>query len=381
VPPPVHNVRTHSLPLRAGLTTLAGELRQAGYHTAGITSTPATAGKFGFSRGFAFYDDWTITLGAAPEVLLLNEQPPEVLAKITSPQVTRLALRWLNTQWDRDQPFFLHLFYYDPHYDYVPPEPYDQMFTDPKYDGHQDGRGLVNLQGTANRSAADKAHIVALHDGEIRFTDDHIKTLLEELKTQGLLRHTIVMVVGDHGEEFWEHGGLTHGHTLYEELLRIPLIVRYPPAVRAGLVVKRQVGQIDIMPTLLELAGVAVPAQCLGRSLVPLLGGNESAVAERAVVSETEIVTHLRSIRTPTQKMIEQVDAKVLAMYDLAADPGEHNDLSQTERAKEFQGLAQKYREWNELVSSRQAHEQAAEKQPEIDPRLLRQLKSLGYVK
>jgi arylsulfatase A-like enzyme len=381
LPPGMHGCTTYQNSLPRGLKTIASELQASGYQTIGMTASPVTHSKFGFGRGFDLYDDFTVLMGAG---VAIPEDAGALPAKAhdlraTSEQLTRMAAKWLGGRRAKDKPFFLFLFYLDPHYDYLPPPPYDRMFTDPGYAGGQNGSGIKELAGKP-LTDEDKRNIVGLYDGELRYTDDHIGKLMEELRKQGLYDDTVILVTGDHGDEFWEHGGVGHGHTLYEELIRVPLIVRYPGLDARGTVVTGQVSHIDIMPTLMDMAGLPIPPQCLGRSLPPSLARRETGQsADRPVFLESGTSGELKAIRTPARKIVERGAGASCEMYALAEDPAEMKNLAGTSRAEEFSLLNGQFQQWRKLVEAR-AGERRAAKPVDLDPRLLQQLRSLGYV-
>ena len=143
-----------------------------------------------------------------------------------------------------EKPFFLFLHYYDPHHEYRPPEPYASRFPEHPY------------------------------AGEIAYTGAAVGDVIEALRARGLYDQTLVIVTSDHGEEFGEHGKVGwHSHSLYDELLRVPLLLKLPDSRHAGTSVEQQVRGLDILPTLLELVGVEIPEQARGRSLLGLLTG------------------------------------------------------------------------------------------------------------
>jgi arylsulfatase A-like enzyme len=204
--------------------------------------------------------------------------------------------------------------------------------------------------------------------------DDHIEKLLAALRRLGLYEDTLILITADHGEEFWDHGGVTHGHTLYEELVRVPLAMRLPGRLPAGTVITEQVHHVDLMPTVLDLAGVARPAQCTGLSLVPLARGNADRFQDRRVLIEVQADVELQAARTPSRKWIEGAGGR-REIFDLAADPKERTDLSGHTGLEEFAPLGA------ELLRHRAAaRAPAAGPTGPIDPRLLEKLRSLGYV-
>lgn len=255
-----HGVIAETDQLPAGIPTLAQVLREAGRATAGIVSAPLLDSRFGFDRGFDLYDDQTIPAPTSFDAL--RDEP--------APVVERLAVDWLREHAER--PFFLFLHFWDVHYDYIPPPPYDTLF-DPNYAGSMSGRDFFHDTAVNRRIAArDLEHIIALYDGEIRWVDDHIGRILSVVDGLGIAARTAIIVTADHGDEFFEHGFKGHGRTLYREVMQVPLIVRAPTA-KPGTVVDAAVSLSDIMPTVLELAGLEIPPGMDGVSVSPALRG------------------------------------------------------------------------------------------------------------
>lgn len=377
--PSAHNVVNYTRSLAEGATSLAAELVKGGYQTAGIISNPGMNSQFGFGRGFGLYDDSTVVFNVGLDFFEdKGSQRRDVIGTPCSADMTFQAGSWLKDKRKPGVPFFLFLLYFDPHCDYTPPAPYDEMFTAPDYQGEQNGRGIKALAGKT-LTPADKEQIIGLHDGEIRYTDDKIGELIEGLNKLGLTEDTVIVITADHGEEFWDHGGVAHGHTLYDELIRIPLIIRFPKRISPGAVVRKQVTHIDLMPTLLDMAGLPIPAQCQGRSLCPLLRGQEGDFGEQPVISETSIQDDYACIRTPTRKIVEKNKGLTREMYALSEDPKEQKDLSATKRSKEFEPLAREFQEMKKKMT-KEAKAAGIVAQSDLDPRLLRQLRSLGYI-
>jgi len=173
-----------------------------------------------------------------------------------------------------------------------------------------------------------------LYDGEIAFTDRAIGRLLAGLTSLGLAERTVVVLFADHGEEFGDHGGIAHGHTLYGELLHIPLIIRAPGFAPRR--VSALVRQIDVMPTVLELLGLPVPEDLEGTSLVPAMRGEP--LPDLPVLGELRQSQRHRfdSLQRGSWKLLLDRVADRVALYDLASDPGEHEDVaaSEPERAR-----------------------------------------------
>jgi arylsulfatase A-like enzyme len=255
-----HGVITQTDGLSPRVPTLAEAVRAAGLTTGGVVATLFLQPRYGFGRGFDYYDDSNVARTWYDE-----------LTAETAPGVTRQAINWLRQQQNRR--FFLFLHFWDVHYDYIPPPPYDQMF-DPGYRGSVDGRNFMhNPAVKRGMPERDLQHLLALYDGEIRWVDDHIGTVMATLSEMGVADRTAVIVTGDHGDEFFEHGGKGHQRTLYREVVQVPLVMRIP-GVAAGQVVQMPVSLVDVMPTVLELVGARAPAGLEGVSLVPELAGH-----------------------------------------------------------------------------------------------------------
>ena len=308
-----------NLPHDGKAVTFAETLRGAGYATVGITANGMVSHRFGYGKGFDLWDDYSATL------------PPEAgMMKAASGYAKGMALTkmGLNRLKRRDpaKPLFLFLFYMDPHWDFYPPLPYDRMFD-------STGKGPIR---NAWAMKADKVtpeirrRTLDAYDGEIAYCDNAISNLLASVAAMPRWNDTVVVIAGDHGESFWERGFSGHGNYLYDQELKVPLMIRVPKnrGLKPGTVVKGQVGGIDLAPTLLDLAGVPVPPSWKGRSLVSAM---ERGVSDgRPVVTETRVRDNLwqRAVRTDRWKVIAIDDfTKPVEAYDLVADPGETNNL------------------------------------------------------
>jgi len=174
----------------------------------------------------------------------------------------------------------------------------------------------------------DEEGLAALYDGELHRLDGLVGELVGLLEAKGLTGQTLVVFTSDHGQEFAEHGGYTYGHSLYDEVLRVPLFVAGMGAGSAGGVVETPVSLLDLAPTLLEIGGASIPAEAEGRSLLPALQGG--ALAERPVYSESlyRVPVELKAMRSGGYKLIYDADRGEMEIYDLTADPGEQTNLA-----------------------------------------------------
>jgi len=324
-----HGLVDNGQRLAPELVTLAERLAAAGYHTAGFFGGPYLHPTFGLSDGF---EVWESCMTAVPD-----ELPEEALreesrarrarshADVTGPRTLEKVARWADAR-PADRPFFLFVHLWDVHYDFIPPPPYDRMF-DPGYAGSLSGAGFMTNPAVRPRmDPRDLQHLVALYDGEIRFTDHVLGEILAALGSRGLLADALVAVTADHGEEFFEHGRKGHQRTLFDEVVRIPLVLHAPGRLPAGRVVRDQVRIVDLAPTLLAAAGVPSPGSMEGRDLLPLARG-EVAAPRSALLELYADGRDQRALRTLGRKAYARGTRAGHrlpdVLYDLARDPRE----------------------------------------------------------
>lgn len=380
LPPERHGVVDDGMTLRGDPLFLTEVLWQAGYTTVGLVSAPYLDAMYGFSQGFDLYDDQSI----ARRSFEGSHQGS------TSPLLLGIFDAWLQ-RWNaggRERPFFAFLHMWDVHYDYTPPPPYDSMF-DPDYRGDVTGEDFEGgTQVHAGMDPRDLAHVVALYDGEIRYTDYYLGLVLDRLRRLGILDQTIVVVTADHGDEFLEHGRKGHKKALYDESILVPLIIRYPRTVPAGRVITEQVRLMDIGPTILALAGLPAPPDfgadgVTGPYAARDLGPWITAPPDRRpppLPAFSDLVgdapVPLASMRTAQFKLIqEQSGERREELYALPSDPGEHTNLLPDAPAAVVP-LREELAEWRTTWSDRQLAGPAA-----LDEEHQERLRALGYVK
>jgi len=372
-----HGVVDETSVLPSSIPTLGQIFKAAGFSTAGFASGPYLAGHYGYERGMDTYRD-------------LSERfadPRAARSAVLSPEINDNALAWLDAH--AGERFFLFLHYFDIHYDYVPPAPYDTMF-DPDYTGTIDGRNFIERSDVNPKmDKRDLDHIRALYDGEIRFTDEHVGRVLDKLAALGLLEKTVVLLVSDHGDEFFEHGNKGHHRTVYDEVIHVPFVLRLPGKAHAGQRVEDQVSLVDVLPTLLESAAIAVPPDAEGISVRHFFEGTPPQrdavysefydkqgfnlqVARRTAADKT--IHHFNRITHPTRGAVEY--------YELATDPRERDDRS-GQRCDAVDSSLTKMGGWlNQQWRAERSAEAAAggHSSIKIDNETMERLKSLGYV-
>jgi arylsulfatase A-like enzyme len=365
--------------------TLAECLKNHGYRTLAISSSPVvtksntTHSLGGFEQGFDLFDE-SVAYGV--DWNWQWRSPEGVVEK---------ALGWIEKS---DRPFFLFLYIMDPHSDYRCPEPYHSRF-DPDYRGRkevEDGQmaffAAEILKGSESRlDRRDIEHFVALYDGEVAYADSEIGRLLKSLEKRNRLDETLVVLTSDHGEEFLEHGGVHHGYTLYNEVTRVPLVVRYPPQIPQSRVIDdRLVQSIDMAPTILEIAGIEKPAGMQGESLMPLIRNSEASWREYAL-SETPF-TDMKALTKGKWKYIYSLGTRPLApvhritqaqggrLYNLEEDPGELRDVysENPELARDLHAILLG------LLPEAERNRLGENQEIEMHTHVKEQLKSLGYL-
>jgi arylsulfatase A-like enzyme/cytochrome c-type biogenesis protein CcmH/NrfG len=320
--------------LPVGVGTAAEDFARAGYRTAAFVSGFPLNRRFGFDRGFEAYDDH-FPKGEDPR------RAPHV--ERFADATTDAVLRWLEAPDGTHgrRPFFLWVHYYDPHAPYEPPGEFAVRFRDEPY------------------------------DGEVAFVDQQTARLLRRLEEKGELGRTFVLATSDHGEALGEHGEQSHGLFIYDATLKVPFLVA-GPGVSAGRVPTTVARGIDVLPTLLDLAGLTAPPDIEGRSLRAAIEGHEMSDAP----AYAETLYPLRELgwaplfawRTARHKMIE---APRPELYDLSSDPGETRSSAAGDGAR----LAQMQQELRAALA-RPAPSAAAE----LDPETAERLRALGYV-
>ena len=282
--------------LRSGIPTLGERLREHQFQTGAVMNVVFCNPASGLDRGFESYDFRTSDAS--------NRGHRNAAA------TTDAALGWVSQVTDR--PFFLLVHYFDAHLTYDPPEPFDTLFletgTEPIPRGFGSAEQVMALRdGSIPMTPQQRQALVARYDGELRFLDQEFGRLRTGLQALGRWDDSMIVVVGDHGEEFWDHGGFEHGHSHHRELLRVPLIVRTPGG-EPGAHRAERVRQIDILPTVLSHLGIPssddLPGQVLG-----------TGHADRSIAEGSLWAGNLVSVRTDDGTLILNRDTGEAHLY------------------------------------------------------------------
>jgi arylsulfatase A-like enzyme len=341
--------------LGAGVPTLAELLAQRGYRTGGFVTNTFLRDAFGFARGFAHFDAASHRGAAARPAAAMVDA----------------GLAWLDAQ--GEAPFLLFLHLMDPHLPYAPAPPARGRFA------ADDAAGRLRVpiphrwavrDARPPLDAAERAFVAALYAEEVAYVDLQVGRLLDALAARGLFERALVVFAADHGEELWDHGDFEHGHSLYGELLRVPLVFWAP-----GLAPRRHaapVSLVDVLPTLLDALSLPVPEGLDGVSLWPTLARGADPPAREIVAHNTLRGHDRQALLAWPWKLVVDAEGGASELYDLAADPGETRDLRAAEPERAAQLLAR-------LRERLPAGAPARAREVELDPELRRELRALGY--
>jgi arylsulfatase A-like enzyme len=327
--------------LSEGNYTLAEILSERGYRTAGIIGGLFCHSIYGLAQGFDYYNDkiftnvnkdisFFIIYQGVNLFFPLNDfitQYGYHIKRIAS-QLNRLVFKWLKE--NHEQPFFLFVHCMDAHAPYIPPPPYDEYFGkrdkgiimnfapkgDLSYVTAELNLGFSVMGGKHRLTPEERELVVFRYDGGIRYLDHCLGLLFEKLKALKAYDKTLIIVTSDHGEAFGEHNQMYHGLTIYEEILRVPLIIKYPsPSSRRGVVEKR-VSLVDLLPTILAFLNYPIPSGIDGKVLE---NSDHPVIAERDTCAS-------RAIYQGRDKYIWTSNS-LHELYDLERDPREEENL------------------------------------------------------
>jgi len=287
------------------ITTVTELLKKAGFYTVAFISNPYLGKEHGFAQGFDEYH--TIFPKNLSEY------------KINADELNREVFKWLEK--NKNKKFFLMIFYLEPHTPYAPPEPYDRLFSPVS-------RVSENLwkEKIANPSEDYLKALVDLYDGEIRFLDHELGRLFEKMKKLEIWDNSLIAFNADHGEEFYDHFWWQHNHTLYEELIRVPLIIK-GPGLPHGIKIETPVQHIEIFPTLFDLLGLKQSPTFTGQPVTDLIRDPETIV-NKLTYHETYLPgKSFIATRGIKWKLIYNLEKKTYQFFDLSKDPHEKNDL------------------------------------------------------
>jgi len=295
------------------------------------------------------------------------------------------AVRFFENNQRKNTFLFLHLF--DPHLNYDPPGEFEEMFAE-GYKGPFRTLTVPQITKMIGErlipDAPERKYLRGEYDAEILFMDRQIGRLVDSLRALGLYERTMMVIIADHGEEFWDHDGFEHGHTMYQELIRVPLIIKLPARYRpARSVVSARVRQIDILPTIFDVLGLEVPESFEGQSLLPLMTEPAEPTDRPAYSEGTLYGVDKVAYYQDQYKYILNLASGSGELYDIESDPLETNDLlaALPQVGERMRSALSVFRGALQARADRLAPPTAIDMKAEQNKQLEDQLKALGYLR
>jgi len=292
-----------------------------------------------------------------------------------------LTINWLESNSQKD--FFLWIHYLDPHQPYTPP----LNFLPKKEPAPSIGTRFANLKGVRDGSfvpsLVEREWIKELYKAEVRYVDENIGKLLDALKQLNLYDESLIIFTSDHGEEFWEHDGFEHGHTLYNELLRVPLIIKLPLSASKGKI-SEAVPTEGIMPTILDICKIGYKSEYLtAGSLLPLWGENTNTYIRQPIISTGLLYKYedRESVMFDGLKYIHYLITNREELYDLRNDPEEHISIaaSSPDGIRKARNILKEHKDMTERLKA--YYDITKSEEIKLDKETMENLKSLGYIK
>ena len=360
--------------LMQGTATLAELLKNAGYHTAAFHSNPLLSRIFGYDRGFdIFYDDLFLRNLRIPSKakLALNrlQRALRVQPYLPAKSLTQKALAWLN---QAKRPFFLWLHYMDTHGPY---QRRKRLRYLEKFRAERLWRKAVKKPELVTEE--EKKKLREAYREEVAYLDQRIGMLFEQIDLMGFVHSSILVFTADHGEAFGEHGYFTHTHQLYEELIRVPLIIHVPEIQPR--IIDKLVGLVNLTPTILDFAGVKVDESFDGHSFRPLIESGDESYLPDYIISEAEFNPYIGAIRTADWKFILNERAGTKELYNVTMDVQEQHNVihNYPNIAEELEAKLRKH--FSKGFPSKKS--KGTEQLSNVDQKILdKRLRDLGYL-
>ncbi len=307
--PSVHRATEQTSKINAQLPIAPEIFKKAGFRTGLFSSNGYISSKWGFGRGFDENRNF------------VRENLPNGADNLWA-----TAKKWILP--GKAKPQFVYLAVIEPHVIYNPKKEFLKMYWDKPYGGPikpvLTGIQLGKIkQGTLKVNDTDKAYLEALHNAEITQSDTAFGVFLADLKAAGLYDTSVVIVISDHGDEFWEHGDVGHAQGPHQELVHVPFMIHAPGLLPAGRVIQTEVEAMDLAPTVLDLSGIPVPDSMQGQSVLPV-ALDEVAYAPSA--SMTQNGSMARGIKSGRYRLIHSGVGRI-ELYDEIADPREQTEI------------------------------------------------------
>lgn len=384
--PEVHGALAKNSRVPDGLTTLAEYMKAAGYVTGASVDNPYLSAKHGMDAGFDEFIHYPRnTRDTSFGTLILQRLFPKRYRDLSSTDVTAAhAIEFIERHSEKN--FFLWTHIFDPHIAYGPPERFQPKGTPPSRIGRRFGSVKEIRLGMLYPTPGEKEWIRKLYEGEVRYVDEAVGKIIQTLRAEGIYDDALIVLVSDHGEEFFEHGGIEHGHTLYDELLRVPLMVKLPGAAGKR-VVEEPVSTQRVMATILGTCGIA-PGDAPSDGAETLIPAEPTEEPKDTEETEYDPVFGTgclyfeprESVVLDGYKYIRGLDTGVEELYDLERDPAETKNVvdEQQRRVTRARAALDAHAEACELLKD--FYNTRNSSRIELDEDTIQRLKSLGYL-
>jgi len=368
--PMTHNTKEQSSSLPASALTIAEVFQRNDFATASFIANGYVSDRFGFDQGWDHYTNY------------IREE-----RNTSAGNVFNEAIEWIEAH--REERFFAYIQTIDPHVPYDPPDDLLEHYHPAEYTGPISPRSTGNQLEEAKRGAreisvADRRYLEALHDGEISYHDREMTRFVARLRELGLYDDVVFVVTSDHGEEFNEHGSYGHGHSIFQELLHVPLMVRWN-----GVIEPRRIGPavstMDIAPTVLEATGIDIPDEFEGRSLLSTARGQ---ARPGPAIAFSDKLDDRRVAVAAGYKLVIRGNL-TWAFFNLRTDPGEQTQIDSGSRhpiaLRYLRGLygqhlgAADRGDWLH-AGTESTSRVLPQTESQIDAEMCRQLRALGYI-
>ncbi len=384
LPPAIHHTVRGDSKLPDNFKTVAEHMRDSGYYTEAIVSNFFLHPEYNMNQGFLdynYYPKRQILIESFGARLIKSVSPDKFSENISTLGLTDLAADWIKANRDRD--FFLWVHYYDPHLPYEPPLEYISQDAPSGSRIGNDFQTAGDIRGGKFiPTAEEREKIRELYNAEVRYVDDNIGRLLDTIKDLDLYNDSLIILTSDHGEEFWDHGGFEHGHSLYNELIHVPLIIKAPGA-RVNETIDTRVGTQSLMPTILDMTGISYDKDRVTiSSLAPLLENRPADYVEQPLVSTSVLYYEDKvGVIFDDDKYIHSMVTNRDELYNLKRDPGEQSPLpisSNTDKIDQANNIL-KGQEQKTIELSKQLGITGGEK-VKLDEEKKQKLRALDYI-
>ncbi|MCB9708712.1 MAG: sulfatase [Myxococcales bacterium] len=367
--PESHHTKDMEAKLPEAALLISEQCKKEGLTTGSFIANGHVSDRFGFKQGWDYYTNY------------IREQKNSEAERVFSD-----AGAWIEK--NKDKRFFAFIQTIDPHVPYDPPDEFLKQYDAQPYAGPVEPRRTAEVQVNASQgkitlSARDKHYLEALYDGEVSYHDHHLGIFIERLKKMGVYDDTLFVITADHGEEIGDHGKYGHGHTVYQELLHVPMSYRFPKAVPSERTVQYTVSTVDIAPTILTLSGINVPDVMEGHALFGYMHG---VAPDRPSVAFSDFLDNRRVIRAGRWKFVQRGGRGDGSLFDLLKDPKEQHELNASKAPiawrytrgllGQFLGAKDRHR-W--YAAAQGTSKQLKGESTHIDEETRKQLCALGY--